>query len=286
MSRFLRIFAYFCLICFSSNAFAGGYSCPTDKKYTSCQSGYYMSVAATTTSTLWYNTYPYDGTPVAGNLCKACPSQYSSFVSCPGGTKPPLYRISIYSSATPSPAKTSVIYLGLDGKVYSDANAENQITSWTPDNLIGNRTFAGVFASSGGSGRQYINADGTFTANLLGFRPTSATTLYANNTLNTYSCSAGQYLKCTVDLSCTCETCPGGKYCAGGTFSAPTANGAVNMGITGTLSAGYYSTGGAKSATPTSSDCTSGYSCGPVAAGYYSTGGATSSTGDGAVAAG
>ena len=170
--------------------------------------------------------------------------------------------------------------------MYSDANAENQITSWTPDNLIGNRTFAGVFASSGGSGRQYINADGTFTANLLGFRPTSATTLYANNTLNTYSCSAGQYLKCTVDLSCTCETCPGGKYCAGGTFSAPTANGAVNMGITGTLSAGYYSTGGAKSATPTSSDCTSGYSCGPVAAGYYSTGGATSSTGDGAVAAG
>ena len=172
--------------------------CSTSQKvYTTCQSGYYMAKHQTTTSTLWYNVYPYTGTPEGGNKCIACPSQYSSFVSCPGGTKPPLYKISIYSYASPSPSRTYVIYLGLDGNVYSDANAETEITSWRPDNVMGNQTFKGVSSS----GTQYITADGEFTNDFKGLRPTTAPTFYATNTLNTYDCSAGQYLKCSSDMS-------------------------------------------------------------------------------------
>ncbi|MBR6598202.1 MAG: InlB B-repeat-containing protein, partial [Alphaproteobacteria bacterium] len=250
--RFVGFFAFISTVLFSLNLWAGGYTCPTYQVYTACESGYYMAEHQTTTSTLWYNVYQYTDKPTAGNKCIACPSQYSSFVSCPGGTKPPLYKISIDSYEAPSPNSVYVIYLGLDGKVYSDANAETEITSWTPKNLMGNRTFKGVYASSNGSGTQYITADGTFTNALKGLRPTTAQTFYANNTPNTYDCSAGQYLKCDSYLSCKCEICPGGKYCEGGTLSAPNNFGVTAVGITGTLPAGYYASGGASVENPTS----------------------------------
>ncbi|MBR6685104.1 MAG: InlB B-repeat-containing protein, partial [Alphaproteobacteria bacterium] len=115
------------------------------------------------------------------------------------------------------------------------------------------RTFKGVYASSNGSGTQYITADGTFTSALKGLRPTTAQTFYANNELKTETCEPGKYLKCSSDMSsCECDTCPGGKYCEGGTFNAPNNFGVTAVGITGTLPAGYYASGGASVENPTS----------------------------------
>ena len=80
MSRFLRFGAFLCVLFFSVNAFAAGYSCPTYKKYTSCSSGYYMT--QTSSSTACYNT------AVAGNACRPC-STFGSNYTCAGGTACP-----------------------------------------------------------------------------------------------------------------------------------------------------------------------------------------------------
>ena len=59
---------------------AGGYSCPTYKKYTSCSAGYYMTTSSTSST--------YNGTPKAGNACRPC-SVYGSNYTCAGGTAAP-----------------------------------------------------------------------------------------------------------------------------------------------------------------------------------------------------
>lgn len=56
-----------------------GYSCPTFKKYTSCNYGYYMATQNAA------GAWEYNGTPVAGNRCLACPAGSQ----CPGGTDGP-----------------------------------------------------------------------------------------------------------------------------------------------------------------------------------------------------
>ena len=59
---------------------AGGYTCPTYKKYTSCSVGYYMTSNSTSTAP--------DGTPKAGNACRPC-SAYGANYTCAGGTAAP-----------------------------------------------------------------------------------------------------------------------------------------------------------------------------------------------------
>ncbi len=56
-----------------------GYSCPTQKKYTSCNFGYYMAIKNSE------NKWVYSGTPTLGNRCLTCPSDSL----CPGGTSAP-----------------------------------------------------------------------------------------------------------------------------------------------------------------------------------------------------
>ena len=59
---------------------AGGYTCPTYKKYTSCSAGYYMTDSSTSKT--------YNGSPKAGNACRPC-SVYGSNYTCDGGTAAP-----------------------------------------------------------------------------------------------------------------------------------------------------------------------------------------------------
>ena len=57
-----------------------GYSCPSYKKYTSCNVGYYMATQEVGTG-IWKP----NGNPTPGNMCLACPADSQ----CPGGTQPP-----------------------------------------------------------------------------------------------------------------------------------------------------------------------------------------------------
>ena len=67
MSRFLRLGAFLSVLFFATNVFAAGYTCPSYKRYTSCNEGYYLS------------------SEKAGNSCLACPDGYT----CSGGTSQP-----------------------------------------------------------------------------------------------------------------------------------------------------------------------------------------------------
>lgn len=59
---------------------AGGYTCPTYKKYTSCSPGYYMTDSSTSKT--------YNGSPKAGNACRPC-SVYGANYTCAGGLAAP-----------------------------------------------------------------------------------------------------------------------------------------------------------------------------------------------------
>ena len=78
MSRFLRYLACLVTLMFVGNALAAGYDCSVYKKYTSCNSGYYISNCGTSG---WTGQTISSGSLTVGNSCKACPSGYK----CSGG---------------------------------------------------------------------------------------------------------------------------------------------------------------------------------------------------------
>ena len=103
MSRILRYLACLFMLIFVGNALAAGYSCPSYKQYTSCNSGYYMTSSSSSTTC---NT-----TPAAGNACRPCSLMGSNY-TCAGGTSCPklnevtiTYNLNDGSGTTPS-AKT------------------------------------------------------------------------------------------------------------------------------------------------------------------------------------
>lgn len=285
MSRILRIFAYFCLICFTSNVFAAGYTCPSYQKYTSCKSGYFMTAGSTGGSGTNIYFIP-NSTVAAGNMCAACSKSqnYSSSVTaCPGGTFFPRYKVSVFHEGM-----TSYAYRSADNTkgLYNSNTATNITTDWAT--LWGEKVnyrnfydFKGIYSDRNGAGTQYVNADGTVTANFASFASTKSTTLstiYPYYTAKKTTCAAGEYLKCTFNVDCLCTACPAGKYCRGGEYTHQ--NTTTDIGITGNVAAGYYSNGGASTSTPTAAGngCLSGNSCGKCAKSTYSEGGASSCT--------
>ena len=86
MSRFLRVFAFVIGVFFAGNVLAGGYTCPTYKVYTGCNSGYYLTGSPTSNA--------YDATQgKVGNACRPCSvmGQYNGVdkYTCAGGTAAP-----------------------------------------------------------------------------------------------------------------------------------------------------------------------------------------------------
>ena len=73
-------FAVFILLTFVGAAHAAGYTCSSYKKYTSCNSGYYISNCPTSSSS-WTGQTISSSALTTGNSCKSCPSGYS----CSGG---------------------------------------------------------------------------------------------------------------------------------------------------------------------------------------------------------
>ena len=119
------------------------------------------------------------------------------------------------------------------------------------------------------SGTQYYTAAG---ASARIWNKVANTTLYAGWKVNSYTCTAGQYLKAGAT---SCSSCEAGRACAGGTYSynASSAQGRVDcMGRTqfsaagaakcSTVSTGYYTTGCTNDKLCTGqSQCTSGTWC-------------------------
>ena len=75
--RFLGFFALLFVALFVGDAWSAGYTCPEYKRYTSCNSGYYVSDCGTT----WNGQTVSSSNLTAGNSCKSCPDNYT----CSGG---------------------------------------------------------------------------------------------------------------------------------------------------------------------------------------------------------
>ena len=112
LRSFLRFFVYFGVVFFANAAFAGGYTCPTYKQYTSCASGYYMTASASSTV--------YNGTSAVGNACRPCSvmGQYNGVdkYTCVGGTAAPVHKM------------VTVSYNLNNGTIRSGSEFENMIT--------------------------------------------------------------------------------------------------------------------------------------------------------------
>ena len=80
MRSFLGVITCLLMLVTAGNVLAAGYSCPTYKKYTSCNSGYYISNCPTSSSG-WTGQTISSSILTAGNSCTACPANYT----CSGG---------------------------------------------------------------------------------------------------------------------------------------------------------------------------------------------------------
>ena len=77
MSRILRYLACLFMLIFAGNALAGAYYCPSMKKYTSCEQGYYVDDCGSYRDGRLLSTTRL----TVGNKCEPCPTGYS----CQGG---------------------------------------------------------------------------------------------------------------------------------------------------------------------------------------------------------
>ncbi|HNY25310.1 MAG TPA: InlB B-repeat-containing protein [Alphaproteobacteria bacterium] len=139
-------------------------------------------------------------------------------------------------------------------------------------------TFNGYYDSASG-GTQYYTSSG---ASAKSWDSTTITTLYAQWTVTSITCSAGQYLPAN---SGSCSTCTAGSYCLGGTFSTSTSDQGLTTCPTGYMNggtgaaaqtdcqiqtnAGYYI---ATANDSTQTMCAAGYYCPASLVNYGSTG--------------
>ena len=94
MSRILRfLMCLFCIVFIGDAVFAASYECPTYRKYTTCNEGYYLAYSYAGTA---YNNIKWHSTPRAGNACRPC-SVYDNYYDrpegsyyCAGGTARPV----------------------------------------------------------------------------------------------------------------------------------------------------------------------------------------------------
>ena len=207
MSRFLRVFAFVIGVFFAGNVLAGGYTCPTYKVYTGCNSGYYLTGSPTSNA--------YDATQgKVGNACRPCSvmGQYNGVdkYTCAGGT------------AAPEKKTVRVIY-NWNGASYrpSDQFVPQPVVEYdfgVPIDLLDdteNQYYRAGYQFRGWSTSQTATS-GTFTMTFGG-----NTTLYAV----WVPCTQGTYKPASAAAAASCSFMSDGYYgtgCASGGYTACT----------------------------------------------------------------
>ena len=261
--RFLGFFALLFVALFVGDAWSAGYTCPEYKRYTSCNSGYYLnnanagnsclacSAARNTTSvqsctrscSIANGTCSYSGSTqkCTGNFtggggdstvgtgkCTGC----SSWGTCSGGT------MSISCNAK---------YELLSGACSACGTGEYSAKGDNACKACTNKP-ANSYYTGNASSNTCAWACNT------GYHKNSAGTACEPNTIRV-TCSAGQYIK---QGATSCSSCPANSYCAGGSFTIPYTGASTNQGITGTCVPGYSSTAGSDTASDCKITCSSG----------------------------
>ena len=201
MSKILRCLAGLFILCFIGNAFAAGYNCPTYRKYTSCNSGYYISECDGNAYRDGELMQSYD--LMAGNSCKSCPSGYS----CRGG---------LYCPDKSSVTCSAGYYLKANATSCSACGGNNYYCPGGTFNVSssaqGRNTVSSGYYSTGGTSTtrtgQSQCTGATYCTNGVKYNCPSG---YDDNTRNgktsstqcQINCSAGYYLASRTDPACT-----------------------------------------------------------------------------------
>ena len=269
MSRILRYLACLFMLIFVGNALAAGYSCPSYKQYTSCNSGYYMTASSSSTTC---NT-----TPGAGNACRPCSLMGSNY-TCPGGTScPELNEVTITynlnggsgtkpSAKTCTPGTSCSLASGATtsfyraGYVFKGWSTSSTATSGsTSITFNANDTVYAVWSACAAG--TYKAGSGTQAS--ASCRACSGRTKYQNSTGQS-SCktvSSGYYTTgCNSSgNSCTGQSqCTGATYCSGGVQNSCPAQTSGWTRNTGTGWTSYTQCNQTRSASSASEYCRSG----------------------------
>ena len=119
-------FSFTLVLLFSvASAHAAGYSCPTYKKYTSCNAGYYMTASSDSTE--------FDASQEVGNACIAC-SNAGSGCTCAGDTAAPVCTVTVTFKSGSTTLGTQTLTNGVAGTLTAVSNFTAPVSStygWT-----------------------------------------------------------------------------------------------------------------------------------------------------------
>ena len=215
MSKFIRVFACLFTLCFMGSAYAAGYTCDTYKKYTSCNSGYYMTASSTSTAC--------DTSQKTGNACRAC-SVFGSNYSCAGGTACPV--------ATTKSVKCNAGQYIAKGKTACESCPANK---WCAGGTY-TISASGAAADTGISG----SCSGTYPYSDAG--SSSQNNCYKNDTKTGSQVNGTNLTGCATHswTACTPGTCTYRTYYNGTTTSCTASNCTKTRGNCTSASANYY----------------------------------------------
>ena len=251
MSKILRYLACLFMLIFVGNALAAGYSCPTYKKYTSCNSGYYISNCGST----WNGQTISSSSLTTGNTCKACPSGYT----CTGGLVcPKASTVTITLNKNGGTGTCGGASSTTAGSVSCTPGSSCTLPSWNSSTCSmtnGNKIFKGWSTSS------------TATSGVTTITPSAAATYYAVWVTPTCSATNGSCsittpssnapratITCNTGYSQSGGTNTTTSFTVTGSVGATTVSGACSA-RSYTCSAGQYLNGA------TCTSCTSPYYC-------------------------
>lgn len=290
MSRLLRCCAYYfafvLVLTFGSNAFAAGYTCPTYKKYTSCNANYYVSNCGSSSN--WTGQTIASSALTTGNSCISCPDGYTcqstaglvcpkkSTVTCSAG-----YYLSAAGACTLCKAgykcngQTTYTPNGsIQGRTACSGTAEYQnATGQTTCKAVSDGYYKNGNTAQQACGTGYFCKSGVRTAcTTYGTGYTTGTTTASVNTQCYLSVAAGKVRSGTTGT--TLSTCAAGTYKAahnayyGTTYTCSACTGrtqysAAGAGACSTVGSGYYTTrcNTSNNNCTGQSQCTSGTYC-------------------------
>lgn len=254
MSKILRYLACLFMLIFVGNALAAGYSCPTYKKYTSCNEGFYISNCGTSSSG-WNGQYVFATALAPGNSCNICPSGYE----CDGGLRcPKSSSVTITLNKNGGSGTCGGTSSTTAGSVSCTPGSSCTLPSWNSSTCSmtnGNKIFKGWSTSS------------TATSGVTTITPSAAATYYAVWVTPTCSATNGSCsittpssnapratITCNTGYSQSGGTNTTTSFTVTGSVGATTVSGACSA-RSYTCSAGQYLNGA------TCTSCTSPYYC-------------------------
>ena len=241
--KIVGLISAMCVICVPASVYAAGYSCPTYKKYTSCNSGFYLN-----------------GTS-AGNACVSCSTVSFTDIGTDTGTDT--------SGCT---ATSQTVTVNISNGSYKQNQTRSGSRSWSrPKSRTCYRT-GGAGGTNGASACTGSGNCGGYTYGNYSYGTCSYTTWTNSGGGHSYSCNAGYYWN-----GSGCAACTAGYYCPGfSNVNSPASgygrnsctNAPANANYTGSATtnscawsckAGYYGSSGAGSTS--CADCGSGNYC-------------------------